>query len=110
MSIRFGAILIFAAFLTSHVGYELSESSAAQVTRLHPSQVQEKPTLVSRTVVISKGQLLSGPKNVGLDPKVREYQAAGRIEFSYGVVLLTSSILLLSGLMLVWPSPRYEAV
>jgi hypothetical protein len=26
MSIRVGAILIFAAFLTSHIGYELSET------------------------------------------------------------------------------------
>ncbi len=95
MGIRVGAFLIFAAFLTAYVGYGFSESSAAQATGVPPSQqTQQKSQLVSRTVVIAKGQT----------------HYAGRIEFSYGVVLLTSSILLLSGLMLVWPSPRYEAV
>jgi hypothetical protein len=94
MSIRVGAILIFAAFLTSYIGYELSESSAVQATQLDSSeQIRQTPQLVGRTVVISRGQ--------------SDY--AGRIEFSYGVVLLTSSILLLYGLVLVWPSPRYEA-
>lgn len=94
MSIRVGAILIFAAFLTSHIGYQLSESSAAQATQLTSSeQIQPTPQLVSRTVVIAKGQS----------------DHTGRIEFSYGIVLLASSILLLYGLMLVWPSPRYEA-
>ena len=95
MGIRVGAILIFAAFLTAYVGYRFSESSAAQAIGVPPSQqTQQKSQLVSRTVVIAKGQT----------------HYAGRIEFSYGVVLLTSSILLFSGLMLVWPSPRYEAV
>ena len=94
MSIKVGAILIFAAFLTSYIGYELSESSAVQATALHPSQqTQHNTQIVSRTVVLTKGQSLY----------------AESLEFSYGVVLLTSSILLLSGLMLVWPAPRYEA-
>jgi hypothetical protein len=94
MSIRVGAILIFAAFLTSHIGYELSESSAAQAVQASSSEkIQQTPQLVSRTVVIARGQSDYG----------------GRIELSYGVVLLTSSILLLYGLILVWPSPRYEA-
>ncbi|HUV12033.1 MAG TPA: hypothetical protein VMY18_00250 [Acidobacteriota bacterium] len=95
MSNRVGVYLIFAAFLTAYVGYEFSESRAVQAPALHQSQqIQPGTQIVRRTVVLEKGQL----------------QHAGAIELSYGVVLLTSSMLLLSGLMLVWPSPRYEAV
>lgn len=95
MGTRLGAILIIGAFLTSYIGYELSEPRGVQSVVLHePQPAHATPQIVSRTVVLTDG----GP------------YADGGIEISFGTVLLSSAILLLTGLMLVWPSPRYEAV
>lgn len=106
MGIRLGAILIFAAFLTAYVGFELSETGTAQRNRIqHSPDRYADPVLVSRTVVINKGSF-SPRESHGWAPR---QEVNGQLELSYGVVLVVSSILLLSGLMLVWPMSRYEA-